>query len=358
MMPRLGNIEDYRPLHPRLTASVLLLATIIGAPAPGGQPVADDEVPVDEAPVKNALPGLVSPLSRIQLSRLLSRKVEDLDRACRLSDEQKKKLHLAGQGDIEHLLDRIEELRNRSQAAHFAAPPDDLVRENANLKQLINIGPFENDSLFAKVQRRILPAEQLAGFEAVREVQRLGGRVRKRARGQELEVHLANSKIDDDGCARIKALTDLVVLDLSRTEVTDAGLVHLSGFSKLETLDLSKTRLTDSGMPRLKHLTSLKDLNLSRTQVTSSGIPQLKDLKNMQQLTLSHMQLTDAGLAHLKGLAELRRLDLGGTPVSDAGLIHLRGLASLRYVLLSGTKVTDAGIAELKRALSRSTVRK
>src|SRR5690348_1383421 len=51
--------------------------------------------------------------ARNRLDSLLTLNVDDLDRTCGLTPVQKKKLLLAGRGDIKRFFDRVEEIRKR-----------------------------------------------------------------------------------------------------------------------------------------------------------------------------------------------------------------------------------------------------
>jgi hypothetical protein len=330
-----------------------ILAAFFAAASYGAQDRADEHKP---AVVIERVRDLAA-FSRTELEKRLAHKLDDINRICRPSDDQKQKLELAGRGDIKTLLDRVEALKRKSQSSQPGDNTlDELLEENESLKRLVRSGPFEDGSKLAKIQSRVLTKEQLAKLMAFDEIQRLGGRVKTRPQGPEMEVHLARTRFSDDDFAHLPALTDIVALDLSQTKFTDSGLAHLKKLTKLRALELGNTPITDSGLYLLKDMTSLETLDLDKTQVTSSGLAYLKGLTRLEHLTLSSTAVTDAGLVHLKGLKELRMLDLSRTGVTDTGLQNLRGISSLRVVSLGRTGVTEAGIAELKRALPRANM--
>ncbi len=334
--------------------SILLpiLAALFVDTSIGAQGRADEERPVA---VHEWVRHRVAP-SRAALDRLLMGELDDINRVCRPTDEQKQKLELAGRGDIKDLSDRADELRRMSQSAQLGENGlNALGRENDALRRLVT-APFEEGSKFVKIRNRVLTEAQSAKFSAFRRIQRLGGRVKTRPQGPEMEVHLARTRFSDDDFAQLPALTDIIALDVSQTQFTDSALAHVKKLTKLRVLDLSNTQLTDSGAYVLKDMTSLESLDLGKSQVTSSGLAYLKDLTRLERLTLSRTQVTDAGLAYLKSLKELRMLDLSRTQVTDAGLLHLRGLSSLRIVALGHTGATEAGVVELKRALPRVNI--
>ncbi len=89
--------------------------------------------------------------SRAYLESILTRRVEAIDRQRHLTPDQRKKLVLAGRGDIKRLLDQIEDERKQ-----FEQKRSDLQGCQRFLQGLeplwatMRQGPFEEGSLFAK----------------------------------------------------------------------------------------------------------------------------------------------------------------------------------------------------------------
>jgi hypothetical protein len=97
------------------------------------------------------------------LEILLRRKVEDVNQARELTPIQRKKLVLAGRGDIKRLFDRIEE--ERKEFHRIRTDPDrcgEFLRELQPLRVTIRQGPFEFGSIFAKTLKKMLDEGQLA----------------------------------------------------------------------------------------------------------------------------------------------------------------------------------------------------
>jgi hypothetical protein len=105
---------------------------------------------------------------RRRLEFSLTARVSGVDRICLLSEVQRKKLELAGQGDIKQFFDRVESSRRKlreepldrraAQAilAEFRRRPS---RPRAEL--------FGGNSLFEKILKRTLTTDQLARYETV-----------------------------------------------------------------------------------------------------------------------------------------------------------------------------------------------
>jgi hypothetical protein len=309
------------------------------------------------------------------LEQLLEPELQIVDHLCELTDAQRRKLQVAGRGEIRRLLDGIEERELKLQLLKDDdEKTDKLYHEIEQLQRSVQFGPFGKGSLFRKALEVTLSAEQMVKYDPIRAVLQAGGLVGTLQRGPDvvLGVVLIQTAFTDEGMARLKGLTDLGSLRLDVTRVTDAGLVHLPGLTNLRVLSLSNTQTSDVGLDHLNKLTNLQELVLSGSQVTDRGLVRLKDLANLrtlgldatqvtddglihlqvlkklQVLGLSSTQVTDAGLAHLKGLPDLQELYLAGAPVTDAGLAHLEGLPNLQDLDLFGAQVTDAGLAQLK----------
>ena len=65
-------------------------------------------------------------------------------------------------------------------------------------------------------------------------------------------VESDSGSLGDDEASDLKALENLVHLDVSLTQITDAGLEHLEGLTKLEWLSLIDTQVTPEGVKKLK----------------------------------------------------------------------------------------------------------
>lgn len=113
--------------------------------------------------------GVANPgAARNKLDSMLTLNIESLDRICRLTPFQKKKLTLAGHGDIKRFFDRIADLRKK-----FTKDKNDqnawqkLWQEVQPLRNSFNTGFFEGDSIFAKAIKSTLSPEQTARHKQV-----------------------------------------------------------------------------------------------------------------------------------------------------------------------------------------------
>jgi hypothetical protein len=110
--------------------------------------------------------------ARKRLIRLVRAKVESVDQLSSLTDAQKRKLRLAGSGDIQRLMDRVENLRERVQSDFVDEENVDQLRELAQklsragspLRRQLESGPFGDGSLFAKALKSALSPEQAAEY--------------------------------------------------------------------------------------------------------------------------------------------------------------------------------------------------
>ena len=92
--------------------------------------------------------------ARNQLDSLLTLHVEDLERTCGLTPVQKKKLLLAGRGDIKRFFDRVEErkkfTKNRNDQNQF----QQIWQEIQPLRNSFNAGFFGEDRSSPRRSRR------------------------------------------------------------------------------------------------------------------------------------------------------------------------------------------------------------
>jgi hypothetical protein len=175
-------------LH-RHPGRLLLFATVLAIVGNGRVARAqDDDAPVDDdephaaAKIHNAIVAQMPNLeqvdqwvfgrfggsggARTRLDSSLELRLEDLSRTCGISDGQKKKLKLAGRGDIKRFFDRVEEVKRRFQAQND--PNANIWPELQPLQVEINAGLFGDNSIYAKAIRNTLSDDQAARYETVR----------------------------------------------------------------------------------------------------------------------------------------------------------------------------------------------
>jgi hypothetical protein len=311
-----------------------------------------------------------------QLEFLLQARLSTADLVCGLSPEQKQKLQLAGRGDIKRLLDEIHVQRRRCELLDTGVRqqlPEDVVRVARSLRETLEAGPFGSGSMYVKALGRVLTGGQHGQYEKYLALERLGGRMHLRPRGDDeikalrmtkatltdeglaplagltglKSLNLDYTQVTDAGMANLESLTSLEVLEMEGTQVRGPGLVHIRGMQSLQMLDLRRSKLDDAALVHLHGLAALKVLQLAHTRVTGSGLVHLADLPSLETLFLIQTPVGDAGLAGLAGMAHLREINLEGTEVTDAGLPHIARLASLVTLDLRRTRVTDAGLIHL-----------
>jgi hypothetical protein len=111
-------------------------------------------------------------LARNKLDSLLTLNVEDIERTCGLTPVQKKKLLLAGRGDIKRFFDRIDEVRKKytntnNKNNNFQNQFQQVWQEIQPLRNTYNSGFFGADSIYAKAIRATLTPEQAEKHEEV-----------------------------------------------------------------------------------------------------------------------------------------------------------------------------------------------
>src|SRR5262245_36898424 len=105
---------------------------------------------------------------RNKLESLLTLQVDDVGRVCMLSELQKRKLILAGKGDIKRFLDKVDEKRKKfDKIKSDQNKVGDFYQELQPLQVALNSGLFNEGSLFAKTLKTSLASEQAARYESV-----------------------------------------------------------------------------------------------------------------------------------------------------------------------------------------------
>jgi hypothetical protein len=103
---------------------------------------------------------------RERIESLLTLHMESVDRACGLSDDQKRKLQLAGRGDIKRFFASVEEVRTKFREARNDQHRFNQIWQDVQpLQTKVNSGFFDDVSLFYKVLKRTLGPEQSAKYE-------------------------------------------------------------------------------------------------------------------------------------------------------------------------------------------------
>jgi hypothetical protein len=147
---------------------------------------------------------------RERLDASLRQKVDEIAKVCTLSETQKTKLSLAGQGDIQRFVRRVDDLKAKCQTGGLSPEQyNALFQESRPLRAQLQQGLFANGSLFHKALFTALRPDQVAQCEQVDQERRI---YRYRAR-----VELAVAQLDS-----VVGLTDeqrqrLVRLALDKT---------------------------------------------------------------------------------------------------------------------------------------------
>jgi hypothetical protein len=104
--------------------------------------------------------------ARNKLDSSLLLRIQDLERACGITEVQQRKLRLAGRGDIKRFFDKVEELKRKYQRGQNDSNAN-IWQEIQPLQVELNTGLFGDNSLYAKTIRRTLNHDQAARFESV-----------------------------------------------------------------------------------------------------------------------------------------------------------------------------------------------
>ena len=148
---------------------------------------------------------------RNKLDTLLTLQVDDVARMCTLSETQKKKLLLAGRGDIKRFFEKVEEKRKKfEKIKQDQNKIGEIYQELVPLQVMLNSGLFGDGSIYAKTVRRVLSEEEDARYQKVIQDK---NRFRYKAK-----VELVVAQLDQTVGFRDEQRRKLVELILSETE--------------------------------------------------------------------------------------------------------------------------------------------
>lgn len=130
--------------------------------------------------------------ARTSLLAELTLKVDELDRICDLDDTQRRKLSLAGRGDVKRFFDNYEQVKTKFQRTR----PEDreinsVFQEIAPLQAAIQAGLFDGDSIIHRSLKNVLTDAQRAKYLRVQQERQ---RIRHQA-AVELTVHMLDEAI-------------------------------------------------------------------------------------------------------------------------------------------------------------------
>jgi hypothetical protein len=122
--------------------------------------------------VENPRPGGAKTF-RTHLDKLLEKRLREVEAMFALTEPQRKKLRLAGKGDIQRVLDLLDEARGEFEGARGdAGKLAELQRDLKLIEMRVSDGLFGDRSLFTKTLRKMFDDRQLtrrpAGSRAVR----------------------------------------------------------------------------------------------------------------------------------------------------------------------------------------------
>ncbi|HEV8063019.1 MAG TPA: hypothetical protein VGP68_24275 [Gemmataceae bacterium] len=171
-----------RFLGPVLLANALLTASASLAPAqaPQGKAVLRQRLAVEmmavpaqeipEARINQLIfqPDRTPEDARRRLDSVLALQVEDIDKTCQLTPEQKHKVELTGRGDIKRFFDQYESIKAKFQfLRNDRQTLTELSQDTRPLQMALQAGLFHDDSLLRKSLSHTLTNEQFERYDSV-----------------------------------------------------------------------------------------------------------------------------------------------------------------------------------------------
>ena len=130
--------------------------------------------------------------ARASLLAELTLKVDELNRICELDDSQRRKLSLAGRGDMKRFFDNYEQVKTKFQRTRPEERKiDSVFQDIAPLQAAIQAGLFDGDSVIHRSLKNILTDAQRTKYLQVQQERQ---RIRHQA-AVELTVHRLDEAI-------------------------------------------------------------------------------------------------------------------------------------------------------------------
>jgi hypothetical protein len=145
------------------------------------------------------------------LESLLAFQVESVAGTCGLSDIQRRKLELAGQGDVKRFLRSVEQLKEKfRQVGQDQQKFNEIAREASPLQMKMQTGVFGDSSLYRKILKQTLDQGQSVRYEQEE-------RQRRKFR-YEAKIELVMSNLESTIPLRAEQRQRMVKLLLDETE--------------------------------------------------------------------------------------------------------------------------------------------
>ncbi len=101
-----------------------------------------------------------------KLSQFLSKEIEVIDKFCALTETQKKKMLVAGRGDIQWYFDYLSEIRGRYVNRPLSQDEyQTLIQESGARRACMSLAVFGEASMLRKVLANALSEQQLALYQ-------------------------------------------------------------------------------------------------------------------------------------------------------------------------------------------------
>jgi hypothetical protein len=111
--------------------------------------------------------------ARVQIEKSLDLQIASVNGVCPISEAQRKKLRLAGRGDVKRFFDKVEEKRTRFNLVKKDQNKiGEFYQEVIPLQAMLNAGLFREGSLFFKTLQSTLNDEQATKFAKLQEERR------------------------------------------------------------------------------------------------------------------------------------------------------------------------------------------
>ena len=128
-----------------------------------------------------------------------------------------------------------------------------------------------------------------------------------------------------DAVKGLATLPDLEFVLLLGQDVTDAAADAIPASNKLTSIQFFNTKISDNGIAKLTRFKNLQVFKFTGMGLGDPGMKELAKIKTLHTIEITDAKVTDEGVLALQSLPNLLRLTIENTAATQQSIDQLRG---------------------------------
>lgn len=141
------------------------------------------------------------------------------------------------------------------------------------------------------------------------------------------KLHFDATNVSRTGLLRLPEMKSVELVSLHEVNTKNDVLEGLVRFPNLRLLHIAGSRLTDDGLVHLSRHQKLSHLYLNGTRVGDRGVEELRKIPNLEYVSLFATPCTDACVESLALIPKLKHVSVGQSKITADGIRRLQSLA-------------------------------